>query len=221
MTPRFTHLLPVLAGLCLSPAAEALQLKTGAIPNKGIFGVELSGTDSQFYARADRVLSVSWQEYTTGAYIVSEVVVDIENSSQQIRLYSLRVPSSGDATDAANRATDTASQLRGVTAPAPRSLPGPVADAADKAGAAISGAAAIMPVKVYPTTTHAHTVEYVVGSRDELLKFYSSFRDLLCQKEVLADQGSTTSSTAFGTPAGGAAQPTVNRLGGTVFSITP
>ena len=220
MPRRFTFLLFPLAAL-IPVVAPALQVKPGAIPNRGIFGVELEGSDAQFYARADHVLSVSWQEYTTGTYIVSEVVVDMAESNQQIRFYSLRAPSSDELKDAADRAA------AGLPVSPVSVLPSnPLKDAEDKASAAATNAAAAMPVKSYPATTHAHTVEYAVGSRAELKKFYTSFRDLLCAREVVADQGSSVAgaATAFGTPANAAnnaGKPTVNRLGGTVISIQP
>ena len=222
MPRRFTFVSPLIAAL-LPFTASALQVKSGAIPNRGIFGVELAGTDSQFYARADHVLSVSWQEYTTGSFIVSEVVVDMENSNQQIRIYSLRAPGTDDAKDAATRGSAGAPVSPANLIPA-----NPLKTVEDKASEGLSNSAAIMPVKSYPATTHTHTVEYVVGSRAELLKFYTSFRDLLCAREVKADQGSSVAGnnnqTAFGTSAGAnpaASNLTVNRIGGTLFSIQP
>lgn len=230
MTPRFfTSILPLAAGLLIPHAADALQLRPNAIPNRGIFGVELAGTDSQFYARADQVLSVSWQEYTTGTYIVSEVVIDIANSGQQIRLYSLRVPGAAETLDAAGNVASSASPS-GSTPSMSRALPSAAKNIEDRANDAVGKAAAQMPVKVYPTTTHAKTVEYVVGSRAELLSFYRAFRDLLSRKEVKAGAGSSVdgknSATVFGTPAGqqatgAAGEVTVNQIGGTVFVIQP
>lgn len=229
MPPRFFTSILSLAAVLFSPSsADAVQLKPNAIPNRGLFGVELAGTDSQFYARADQVLSVSWQEYTTGSYIVSEVVVDIANSGQQIRLYSLRVPGASEAMGAAGGVISSASPT-GSTPTASRALPSAVQNIEDRANAAVGRASAQMPVKAYPTTTHAKTVEYVVGSRAELLSFYKSFRDLLCSKEVRAGAGSSVegknAATAFGAPgsqpAGGAGEVTVNRIGGTIFIIQP
>lgn len=230
MTPRFfTSILPLAAALFSPLAADAVQLKPNAIPNRGVFGVELAGTDAQFYARADQVLSVSWQEYTTGTYIVSEVVVDMANSGQQIRIYSLRVPGTAETLDAAGNVISSASPS-GSSPLAGRALPTVARNYEDRANAAVGKSTAQMPVKVYPTTTHTKTVEYVVGSRGELLSFYKSFRDLLCRKEVKAGAGSSVdgknSGTAFGTPAGqqatgAAGELTVNQLGGTVFIIQP
>jgi hypothetical protein len=235
MTPRFfTSILPLVAGLFSPLAADAVQLKLNTIPNRGVFGVELAGTDSQFYARADQVLSVSWQEYTTGTYIVSEVVVDMANSGQQIRIYSLRVPGSAETIDAAGNIVSAASPT-GATPPSlSRALPSAVQNIENRANTGVAKSTAQMPVKVYPTTTHAKTVEYVVGSRAELLSFYRSFRDLLCRKEVNAGAGSSVAgknaATAFGTPApqaggqqatGAAGELTVNQLGGTLFIIQP
>lgn len=222
----------MLAGVLSPVVVQAVQVKTGTIPNRGIYGVEIAGTDSQFYARADQVLSVSWQEYTTGAYIVSEVVVDMANSDQQIRIYSLRPPGGDEALATANRAASTSAELRGATAPVPREMPSSLKRLQDRAGNAAGSAVATLPVKSYPATTHAKTVEYVVGSRDELLSFYRSFRDLYTGREVKLDANANATvdgknnATVFGTPNSGGAQAgqpglTVSRLGGTLFSIQP
>lgn len=198
----------------LAPALRAVTVIPDRVANRGVFGVEI-GPETQFYARADRVLSVSFQEYRTDAgLVVSEVVVDMENSSQQIRLYSVRPSSSADLS--------AAGSLRGVAGPAAPAAPSLVAKAQEKADSALELLPA-MPVKSYPLATHARTVEYVVRSRAELLAFYRNFRDLFSGKEIAAGEGASVDgrNTAFGSAGQTSSKLTVNRLGGTVFIVKP
>ena len=67
----------LLAIAALAPQADAFQMSKKAIRNQGIFGIKVNKTDMAFYGRADAILSISFQEYTTGSFIVAEVVIVI------------------------------------------------------------------------------------------------------------------------------------------------
>jgi hypothetical protein len=185
------------------------------VPNGGIFGIEVSGTDLSFYGRADRVISVSFQEYTTGTFIVSEVVIDMANSNQQLRIYNTRTPGSADVADRTNRASAANSENRGLNPADATKLPIPSQLSAleSKVTNLTSGPTAGLVVKTYPTTTHAKTIEMAVSSKAELKSFYTAFKNLLCGTAVPATSGTTTETT----DAEGAA--TINQIGGTVFII--
>ena len=215
----------LLAALCLTPAADGMTMKKRAFPNQGFFGIEVKGTSMGFYGRADHVVSVSFQEYTTGAYIVSEVVVDMQGSNQQLRIYHTRPPGTADVADRANRASTANSQNRGLD-PATASklpIPGPLAALESKVNNVTQSASAGLVVKTYPNTTHAKTVEMVVGSKAELQRFYSAFRDLLSARTVTASAGSTIegadAAAAQAAAAGGTPTLTINQIGGTIFVI--
>jgi len=197
------------------PQASAFSMKKKAVPNGGIFGIEVSGTDLSFYGRADRVISVSFQEYTTGTFIVSEVVIDMANSNQQLRIYNTRTPGAADVADRTNRASAANSENRGLNPADATKLPIPSQLSAleSKVTNLTSGPTAGLVVKTYPTTTHAKTIEMAVSSKAELKSFYTAFKNLLCGTAVPASSGTTTETT----DAEGAA--TINQIGGTVFII--
>ena len=217
--------LATLALTALAPDAWALKMKKKAIPNGGIFGVEVAGTDLSFYGRADHIVSVSFQEYTTGAFIVSEVVIDMQNSPQQLRIYHTRTPGSADVADRANRASVANSQNRGLDPAAASKLPIPGALAAieSKVNNLTQSSTAGLVVKTYPNTTHSKTVEMVVNSKGELQRFYCAFRDLLCARTVTAASGSTIeggdAAAAQAAAAGTTPTLTINQIGGTIFLI--
>ena len=212
---KFLFIAIALTILASIPEASALTMKKKAVPNGGIFGIEVSGTDLSFYGRADHVLSVSFQEYTTGTFIVSEVVIDMSNSNQQLRIYNTRTPGSSDLADRANRASAANSENRGLNPADATKLPIPSQLSAleSKVTNMTSSTAGGLVVKTYPSTTHAKTVEMVVSSKAELKSFYTAFKNLLCGTAVPASTGSTTETT----DAAGAA--TINQIGGTVFTI--
>ncbi len=212
---KFLFIATALAILSSAPQASAFTMKKKAVPNGGIFGIEVSGTDLSFYGRADRVISVSFQEYTTGTFIVSEVVIDMANSNQQLRIYNTRTPGSADVADRTNRASAANSENRGLN-PADASklpIPSQLSALESKVTNLATSPAAGLVVKTYPSTTHAKTVEMAVSSKAELKSFYSAFKNLLCGTAVPASSGSTTETT----DATGAA--TINQIGGTVFII--
>ncbi len=230
--------LPLTLLLGLTTPSWALQMKAKAFPNQGIFGVECAGSDVGFYGRADQILSVSFQEYTTGNFLVAEVVVDMANSNQQLRIYSVRVPGSADVADRANRGLKANAQNRGLEPDQATQVPtpGPIAALEQKVNNMTASTTAGLVVKNYPTTTHAKTVEMSVPSRGEILAFYKAFRDLMVAREVTITQGSTVAggtgaaaSTVFGTNSKSASGTpattttgeaiTINRIGGTLFTL--
>jgi hypothetical protein len=211
--------------LMTTSVATAGAVKTTAIPNKGFFGIQINGTPQEFYGRVDHVISVSFQEYTTGPLIVSEVVVDMAESNQLLRIYSARPPSLDDATARANAAVAGATTAlpagSGTLMPAMPTAPAQIADADKRFQDAAGKAAAGLVVKTYPVTTHAKTVEFTVSTKEELLTFYSSFRDLLVGREIKTKSDGSTlavnNTLAASQNAGNLVS--VNRIGGTLFII--
>ena len=211
--------------LLVAPSAEALAMQKRAFPNQGIFGIEVKGTDMSFYGRADHVVSVSFQEYTTGVMNVSEVVIDMQASNQQLRIYFARPPGSADVADRANRASTANSQNRGLDPSEATKLPipGPLSALESKVNNMTSSTTAGLVVKSYPATTHAKTVEMTVTSKAELKRFYSAFKDLLVARTVTATAGSTVEGADAANAQAAAAKTTptltINSIGGTLFTI--
>jgi hypothetical protein len=199
-----------------------------AIRNQGIFGIKIARTDMAFYGRADAILSISFQEYTTGSFIVAEVVVDMRDSNQQLRLYSARPPGTDDVANRVNRASEANSQNRGLD-PAQASrlpIPGQLAAVESKVNNMISGTTGDIVVKTYPTTTHAKTVEMTVSSKAELLRLYTSLVTLYTGFEIEAVDGASVegsnaakASAAAGATGGTAPAIKINQIGGVLFTV--
>jgi hypothetical protein len=201
-----------------------------AIRNQGIFGIKVNNTDMAFYGRADAILSISFQEYTTGPFIVSEVVIDMKDSNQQLRIYNTRPPGSADFANRANRASAANAENRGLDPKDASTLaiPAPLAAIETKLSNVASNSTGDIVVKTYPNTTHAKTVEMVVSSKAELQNLYARLIALYTGFEVEAMEGASiegsnaakaaaaTAAAATGTTA---AKIKINQIGGVLFTL--
>ncbi|MGA0134253.1 MAG: hypothetical protein ACO3ND_07850 [Opitutales bacterium] len=206
--------------LGLTPEAQAFKMQTKKIPNQAVFGIQVEGTDMSFFGQADAILSVSFQEYTTGALIVAEVVIDLRGSNQQLRLYASRPPGTADVADRANRASAANSVNRGLDPSAATRLPipGPLSAIESKINNVATQTTAGLVVKTYPNTTHAKTVEMVVSSKSELAAFYSALRNLYTGIPVSVSADGTTAEGA--NAAGQSGAPIrITKVGGVLFSL--
>ena len=209
-----------------APQAEAFQMTKKTIRNQGIFGIKIANTDMAFYGRADAVLSISFQEYTTGSFIVSEVVIDMRDSNQQLRIYNARPPGTADVANRANRASAANSQNRGLDPSSASKLPipGQLAAVETKLNNMLTDTTGDLVVKSYPTTTHAKTVEMVVSSKAELQMLYSKLTCLYTGIEVEAVDGASVEGSNGATAASLAAGSTaakikITQIGGVLFTL--
>ena len=216
----------LLATAAFVPQADALQMTKKAIRNQGIFGIKVNKTDMAFYGRADAILSISFQEYTTGSFIVAEVVIDMKDSSQQLRIYNARPPGTNDIANRANRASAANSENRGLDPKDASKLPipGPLAAIESKVNNVVTNSTGDLVVKTYPTTTHAKTVEMVVTTKAELQQLYSKIITLYTGFEVEAVDGASVEgsngATAASTAAGSTATKIkINQIGGVLFTL--
>ncbi len=199
---------------------------TATINNPRIFGIEVSGTDLSFYGNSDKVESISFQdyviyskEYPSGSIMVSEVVIDMEGSSQQLRIYSARPPGSADAADRGNRTLAANAQNKGLDPSSASKLPIPSQLTAieSKLTNMHNSATAGLVTKTYPNTTHSKTVEMVVSSKEELMSFYGTIKKLLCSLPATVTDGSAPAGTT--TAAGTSTTVTIGKIGGCLFTL--
>ena len=216
----------LLATAALAPQADALQMTKKAIRNQGIFGIKVANTDMAFYGRADSILSISFQEYTTGSFIVAEVVIDMKDSNQQFRIYNTRPVGTADVANRANRASAANSQNRGLDPNEASKLPipGPLGILESKVNNVVNSTAGDIVVKTYPTTTHAKTVEMVVSTKTELKLLYSNLITLYTGFEVTAADGASvegSNNASASAAAGGSTAATIkiNQIGGVLFTV--
>ncbi len=145
----------------ISGASAAVSIDR--IPNERLFALQFPG-GLAFYGVVNRITSVSVQEYISGPYLVTEMVVDISTSPSQLRIY---VTETHDPAAMLNRATGPTGL--GATSG------GPAQAAAERARRVLSATTEDVVVKDYPIATHAKTIEYRLSSRDNLLDLFETF----------------------------------------------
>lgn len=215
--------------LLAAAPAHALKMCDSCIcPKKGVFGIEAAGSDFGFYGRADKILSVSFHEYSTGEFLVAELVIDMADSPQQLRIYSARPPGSADALDRVNRGLRANAVDRGLdpsqATQAP--LPGPVGIAEKRVDNIRESVTAGLVVKPWPVATHSKTIELSVPRRSEVLMLYRVLRDLMIGREVkgsrapcspAVSQSSAAAPASDGSSGGGSV--VIKQISGTLFLV--
>lgn len=215
----------LLACAAVAPSADAFQMTKKAIRNQGIFGIKVANTDMAFFGRADAIISISFQEYTTGAFIVSEVVIDMKDSNQQLRIYNTRPPGTAEVANRANRASAANSQNRGLDPKEASKLPipGPLAVIESKVNNVANNTTGDIVVKTYPNTTHAKTVEMVVSTKAELQQLYAKLTCLYTGFEVECVDGASVEGSnganAAAAAEGTAAKIKITQIGGVLFTL--
>lgn len=155
---------------CLANQVSALTVDTSTIKNKALFGLEFPD-ETSFYAQADTVVSISKQTYSAGPLEVTEISIELAGSSSQIRIYCATAPAMEKAADAA------ADKLPEQAKPYAQ-IPDAARDKLQKADKKISEIGNVSKVvKVYPSTTHSHTLEFVVPNTEELEELYKQLKE--------------------------------------------
>jgi len=199
-------LLCSLFALVAGSAQGGLVISTGSINNRQLFGVEFPDGVS-FYGRAEMVYAISLQRYQTGPYMVTELVVDIAGVTSQFRVYATEP---FDPSMLQSRLPEEApsgfTQGKGVP-PGVQKMANKASDAADKTEGGLV-------VKDYPSSTHAKTIEFRLGSAEDVEELYKAMIDLYSRK----GREAVISRTESGAETNEIYQE-INRLGGTLFSF--
>lgn len=152
-----------------SVSLHAVEVVTRGIKNPALFGIEFPGDARSFHAREASVLSISKQEYLTATFSVVEVNV-VTNGSALLRIYHSRALKPGEFRNALGNAAQ-ATGLPGASI-IPQSLPPQLEAMGKRAGKVADTITSQTVIKEYPLATHAHTIEFRVASRNELLALH-------------------------------------------------
>ena len=184
--------------------AAALQVDSGVGNNNAIFGIEFPEVSRSFYGHAARVQSISVQDYLTASFRVTELNI-VNQGSALLRIYYSRPLRPGELQKALAAGAQAAgvpgasSILQSPTTPQVEAM----ADRAQGVSEAITGTEVL---KEYPTATHAHTIEFRVSSREELLDLQAALLAHWTQETIPEEEAPDGS-------------PFQLSLGGTVFTI--
>jgi hypothetical protein len=194
-----------------SPLA-AVSVNSQAIKNPAIYGIEFPGDSASYYGSEKHIQSISTQEYITANFRVTELNI-VTQGSALLRIYYSR-PLRIDELQKALSDGGKAAGIPGSTSIIQRPLPAQVQAMADRAAGASDAITGTEVIKEYPTATHAHTIEYRIGSRQELLELYDELKKHWLKEPAyyeegqIVDEDETTSS-----------EMKPRHLGGSLFTV--
>lgn len=193
------------------PHLNAVNVITNGIRNPAIFGIEFPGDARSYYAKEAAVLSISKQEYVTAAFKVLEVNI-VTSGPALLRIYHSRTLKPGELQTALGNDAD-ASGVPGSSIIQKSLSPG-IQKIADRAAEVADSITGDNVFKEYPTATHAHTVEFRLASRNELISLHDELKKHWFNEpgfyedgQIVEEDGNTQS------------QMKPRRLGGTLFKV--
>ncbi len=152
---------------------SALTVQTRGIQNKAIYGIEFPGEARAYYGREENILSISKQEYVTPTFKVLELNI-VTDGSALLRIYYSRPLKVGEL----NQVLGDASSAAGIPGASiiQRPLPPQVQSMADRASGVAEAATSSNVIKDYPIATHAHTIEFRLTTREELIELHDELK---------------------------------------------
>ncbi|MGJ8651703.1 MAG: hypothetical protein ACSHX8_00385 [Opitutaceae bacterium] len=201
-----------LALVCIaSPALMAVTVNSKGIQNKAIFGIAFPDSTRDYIAQEKSISSISVQQYITTSFNVLELNI-VTNGSALVRIYHSRAIKPGEIQEAlGNGATAATGAPSSIVQ---RPLPPKLQELADRANGVQKVVGSSTVIKDYPHATHAHTVEYRVSNRAELLDLYDELRKHWLKEPAFFEGGQIVTEE-------GATQSEMKprSLGGTLFTI--
>ncbi|MGJ8640841.1 MAG: hypothetical protein ACSHYA_15735 [Opitutaceae bacterium] len=152
----------------------AVTVDSRGIRNKALFGIEFPEQTSDYVAQEAAISSISMQGYITTSFNVLEVNI-VTNGSALVRIYHSRAIKPGELQEALSNGT-SAAVGSSTSSIIQRPLPPKIQELADRAAGVEEAITSSTVIKDYPHATHAHTVEYRVSSRVELVDLYNELR---------------------------------------------
>lgn len=167
------RLLPALLLYALGTQLCAVTVMSRSIRNKAIYGIDFGDGLRAYYGKEEAVLSISQQEYVTAAFRVLELNI-VTDGTAMLRIYYSRPLRAGELAQALSDTGTAAGIPAGSIIQQP--LPPQVQAMADRASSVAEAATSSTVIKEYPIATHAHTIEYRINSREELIELHNELK---------------------------------------------
>jgi hypothetical protein len=153
---------------------SAVSVTTRGVRNQAIYGIEFPEETRTYYGSEAGVQSISTQEYITASFRVIELNI-VTQGTALLRIYYSRPLRPGELQQAMTEGIGAAG-IPGGSSIIQRPLPPQVRAMADRAAGVSEAVTGTEVMKEYPMATHAHTIEFRIGSRDELLKLHKELK---------------------------------------------
>ena len=202
----------LVASVLLSVPLHAVQVITRGIRNPALFGIQFPGDARSYHAREAGVLSISKQEYVTAAFKVVELNI-VTNGPALLRIYHSRALKAGELNSALGKAAGASGVPGSSIVQSP--LPPGVEKMADRASGTLDTITKDTVLKEYPYATHAHTIEFRISSRKELLELHDELRKHWLKEPAYYEGGQIVDDDT------GTSQRQLKprNLGGTLFKV--
>ena len=158
----------------LSCHVFAVSVTTRGLRNQAIYGIEFPEESRAYYGKEANVQSISTQEYITANFQVIELNI-VTQGTALVRIYYSRPLHPSELQQAMGNGLGVTS-IAGSSSIIQRPLPPKVQAIADRAAGASEAVTGTKVIKEYPMATHAHTIEFRIGSREELLELHQELK---------------------------------------------
>ncbi|MCH2074252.1 MAG: hypothetical protein MK130_05260 [Puniceicoccaceae bacterium] len=208
----FQKILSILLLAVLSYQVSAVSVTTRGVRNQAIFGIEFPKESRTYYGSEAGVQSISTQEYITTNFRVIELNI-VTQGSALLRIYYSRPLRPGELQQAISDGLG-ATGIPGGSSIIQRPLPPQVQAMADRAAGVSEAVTVTEVIKEYPIATHAHTIEFRIGSREELLELHQELKKHWLKEPAFFEGGQIVSEDES---TGKEMKP--RSLGGTLFKV--
>ncbi|MEC7229805.1 MAG: hypothetical protein VXV91_01240 [Verrucomicrobiota bacterium] len=191
---------------------SAISVTTNGVRNQAIYGIEFPEESRAYYGIEAGVQSISTQEYITANFRVIELNI-VTQGTALLRIYYSRPLRPGELQQAMSDGIGAAG-IPGGSSIIQRPLPPQVKALADRAASVSKAVTGTEVMKEYPIATHAHTIEFRIGSRGELLELHQELKKHWLKEPAFFEGGQIVSEDES---TGKEMKP--RSLGGTLFKV--
>jgi hypothetical protein len=191
---------------------SALSVTTRGVRNQAIYGIEFPAETRTYYGSEAGVQSISTQDYITTNFRVIELNI-VTQGTALLRIYYSRPLRPGELQQAMTEGIG-AMGIPGGSSIIQRPLPPQVQTLADRAAGVSKAITGTEVMKEYPIATHAHTIEFRIGSRDELLKLHKELKKHWLKEPAFFEGGQIVSEDESTDK-----EMKPRSLGGTLFKV--
>ena len=190
---------------------SAVSVTTRGVSNQAIYGIEFPKESRTYYGSEAGVQSISTQDYITGNFRVIELNI-VTQGTALLRIYHIRPLRLGELQQAMSDGLG-ATGIPGSSI-IQRPLPPQVQAMADRAAGVSEAVTGTEVMKEYPMATHAHTIEFRVGSRAELLELHQELKKHWLKEPAFFEGGQIVSEDESTDK-----EMKPRSLGGTLFKV--
>ena len=191
---------------------SAVTVTTRGVRNQAIYSIEFPEETRTYSGSEAGVQSISIQDYITSNFRVIELNI-VTQGSALLRIYYSRPLRPGELQQAMSEGLG-ATGIPGGSSIIQGPLPPQVQAIADRAAGVSEAVTGTEVMKEYPMATHAHTIEFRIGSRNELLELHEELKKHWLKEPAFFEGGQIVSEDESSDK-----EMKPRSLGGTLFKV--